>query len=181
MHRCIGIHDPSTGGANVTLSTQQPVSSTARMIGHFVHAIQDVLGTVAATKVSVGKVHEKVDQVATHDISGIIGFSGNFAGSMVLSFRNETALALAKVFAGTDVTLNSPYLTDAVGELANMIAGVAKKHLIDTYMTAPSVIVGTGHFVARMHDVPCIVIPCEIPAGAFAVEINVKEAPAGCS
>ena len=44
----------------------------------------------------------------------------------------------------------------------------------------PSVIIGTGHQIARLRDVPCVVIPCRTAAGDFAVEVNVKQvAPHG--
>jgi chemotaxis protein CheX len=66
--------------------------------------------------------------------------------------------------------------TDAVGELANMIAGGAKKHLGNAAsITVPSVIIGKGHQIARLSDVPCLVIPCTTAAGDFAVEINIKK------
>jgi chemotaxis protein CheX len=64
-----------------------------------------------------------------------------------------------------------------VGELANMIAGGAKKDLgCVASISCPSVVIGPGHTIARLSDVPCIVIPCKTPVGDFAVEINIKPA-----
>jgi hypothetical protein len=39
----------------------------------------------------------------------------------------------------------------------------------------PSVIIGSGHQIARLSDVPCVVIPCTSPVGDFAVEVNIKQ------
>jgi len=62
-----------------------------------------------------------------------------------------------------------------VGELANMIAGSAKTSFGGgTNISVPSIILGSGHTIARLHDVPCLVIPCHTPAGDFAVEVNIK-------
>ena len=42
-------------------------------------------------------------------------------------------------------------------------------------ISVPSVIIGPGHTVARLSDVPCLVIPVTTPHGKFAVEINIKQ------
>jgi CheY-specific phosphatase CheX len=56
-----------------------------------------------------------------------------------------------------------------------MIAGSAKKDLgAVASITVPSVIIGAGHVIARLSDVPCIVIPCGTPVGEFAVEVNIS-------
>ncbi|HVT83195.1 MAG TPA: chemotaxis protein CheX [Phycisphaerae bacterium] len=134
---------------------------------------------MAATKVHVGKPYRKTDPTATHDVSGIIGFSGNFVGSMVLTFKRDTALALASAFAGAEISPDSPDFADAVGELANMIAGAAKKNFSGTFITVPSVVLGAGHIIARLQHVPCVVVPCETAVGTFAVEVNVKSMKQG--
>ena len=149
-----------------------------RLTLHFVRSLQDVLSTMASTKVTVGKPVRKLDPIATHDVSGIIGFSGDFVGSMVLSFQMPAALGIVKAFAGVDCAPTSLEFTDAIGELANMIAGSAKTHFGGTSISIPTVVVGAGHLIARMHDIPCILIPCVTSHGNFAVEVNVKSVAA---
>ncbi len=68
---------------------------------------------------------------------------------------------------------------DAVGELGNMVAGAAKKELgYQASIGIPSVIVGTGHHIARLKDVPCLVVPCESEHGTFAVEVSIRRTEA---
>ena len=106
---------------------------------------------------------------------GVIGFSGEFVGSMVLSFKNATAVAIVSNFTGMPIEPGSPDFADAVGELANMIAGSAKTSFGgNTNISVPSIILGSGHTVAQLHGVPCLVIPCHTEAGDFAVEVNIK-------
>jgi chemotaxis protein CheX len=153
-------------------STQQ---STAQFIAHFIRSIKDVLSTMAKTNVHVGPPDLKKDPVTTHDVSGIIGFSGEFSGSMVLSFEVGTAKAIASAFAGAPLDPSSPDFADAVGELANMIAGGAKKSFGgDNSISVPSIVMGKGHTIARLNDVPCIIIPCRTDHGNFAVEVSIK-------
>ena len=132
------------------------------------NSIREVLHTMAKVTVTVGTPTRKKTPLTTYDVSGIIGFSGEFVGSMVLSFQQATATAIVSNFAGMPIAPDSPDFADAVGELANMIAGSAKASFGGrTNITVPSIIMGPGHTVARLHDVPCLVIPCFTEAGDF--------------
>jgi len=161
------------------VETAIPRVTTAQLVVHFVHSIREVLETMAATSVTVSAPALKADPASSYDVSCIIGFSGEFVGNMVLSMPIDLARTVVKAFAGADVPPTSPDFPDAVGELANMIAGSAKKSFGGTAsITVPSVIIGKGHVIARLHDVPCLVIPCRTVAGEFAVEVSIKPMPA---
>jgi chemotaxis protein CheX len=148
--------------------------AAARLTIFFIKSIQEVLSMMASTKVEVGKPFKKTDLSATYDVSGIIGFSGDFVGSMVLSFRADAAMGIVKSFTGMEMANGSAEFADAIGELANMVAGSAKKSFGGTSISIPSVVMGTGHMIGRLANVPCIVIPCTCPQGSFVVEVNVK-------
>jgi chemotaxis protein CheX len=158
----------------VDTKTAAPTSS-AQLIVHFISSIQEVLRTMAHIEVKVGTPTLKKNPIPTYDVSGIIGFSGNFVGSMVLSFQLATASAIVAAFAGMPIPPDSPDFADAVGELANMIAGSAKTSFGgSTSISVPSIILGTGHTIARLQDVPCLIIPCHTSGGDFAVEVSIK-------
>jgi chemotaxis protein CheX len=150
-------------------------AATARLVTHFMTSIRDVLKTMAHMDVKIGTPALKKNPLPSYDVSGIIGFSGNFVGSMVLSFQQSTAAAIVAAFAGMPVPSDSPDFADAVGELANMIAGSAKTSFGGgANISVPSIIMGHGHTIARLQDIPCLVIPCQTAAGEFAVEVNIK-------
>jgi chemotaxis protein CheX len=156
-------------------SSQPAAASLSQLIVHFMRSVQEVLKTMAGVSVTVGSPSRKTDPLASYDVSGIIGFSGQFVGSMVLSFQQAAAVAIVSRFAGAPVAPDSPDFADAVGELANMIAGSAKTSFGgDTTISIPSIVMGCNHTLARLHDVPCLIIPCQTAAGAFAVEVNIK-------
>ena len=95
---------------------------------------------------------------------------------MVVSFQRDAAIRLVEAFSGAKLEPESNDFADAVGELANMIAGAAKKDLgSGANITTPSVIIGPGHHVARLRDVPCLVIPVKTAVGDFAVEVCIKQ------
>jgi len=159
----------------VTETPPSPVNFTASMVVHFVTAVREVFSTMLGTTVTVSSPHQKCTPAPTHDVSALIGLSGQVIGSMVLSFNQSTAVNAAAAFSGTSIPADHPDFPDAIGELANMIAGAAKKHFgASASISVPSIIMGSGHSVARLQNVPCIVIPCSTTFGDFAIEISVK-------
>ena len=163
-----------------TLTTSAPKKAAptvdVKLIIPFVNSVRSVFQTMVKVATTVNAPRLKTDPCSSYDVSGIIGFSGDVIGNVVVSLQMSAAQALVSAFAGMPIEPGSPDFADAIGELANMIAGGAKKHLGNAAsITVPSIIIGKGHQIARLSDVPCIVIPCSTPAGDFAVEVNIKQ------
>lgn len=162
-----------------TVAAEAPANSQAinpKLIIPFVNSVRQVFATMVRTQTTVERPHIKTSPGTMYDVSAIIGFSGDLVGSVVVSFQKEAAAKLVEAFAGVPLELNTADFADAVGELANMIAGSAKKDLgVNASITVPSVVVGPQHSIARLKDVPCLVVPCKTPMGDFAVEISIKQ------
>ena len=148
----------------------------ASYINPFIKSIRNVFKTMLATEVTVGKPHIKADDTDRPDVSGVIGFSGDASGSVVLCFSSEAAVKVASTFAGMDAGLDSEDFADAIGELANMVAGGAKSEFVglDITVSLPSVIIGERHKVSRSVAHPRLVIPCETGLDHFVVEVSMK-------
>ncbi|MFI5379149.1 MAG: chemotaxis protein CheX [Tepidisphaerales bacterium] len=158
-----------------------PVAINPKLIVPFVNSVRSVFSTMIGMATVLDRPHVKTQPGPTYDVSSIIGFSGDVIGSVVVSFQKSAAEKLVEAFAGAPIEFGTPDFADAVGELANMIAGGAKKYLGNlATITVPNVVIGSGHTIARLSGVPCIVIPCRTDVGAFAVEISIKQLnPAG--
>ena len=147
-----------------------------KYINPFIGSVNNVFQTMLAMPVTFGKPHVKTQAENSHDVSGIIGLSGDIVGTVIVSFPKLSALKIASAFAGVTLTEMDENFSDAIGELANMIAGNAKKDLEDynVNISTPSVIIGTGHQVRATRVLPRLVIPCSTPAGSFVVEVGMK-------
>ncbi len=161
-----------------TAASSTGVTSVVRpeLIVHFANSVRTVLATMlGGTQATFGKPTIKAVPEISYDVSAIIGFSGEVVGSMVVSFRTDAATKLVEKFAGMPIAPGTPDFADAIGELANMFAGNAKKDLgANASISCPNVIVGPGHTIARLQDVPCVIIPVQTPLGEFAVEVCIK-------
>jgi len=141
-----------------------PPSMDPKLIVPLVNSVRAVFNTMVKVEVTILRPHLKDSPSVTYDVSGIIGLSGDLIGSIVVSFQMDAAAKLVSAFAGMELDPKGADFPDAVGELANMIAGGAKKAFgVMASITPPNVIIGAGHSVARLTDVPCVVIPCQTP------------------
>ena len=72
---------------------------------------------------------------------------------------------------------------DGVGELTNMISGVARTHLekdgMEVYAAIPSVVYGKNHTLNHILKAPSIVIPFETDERSFVVDVCIKKANEG--
>ncbi len=148
-----------------------------KYVNPFMGAIKNVFKVMLNMDVQFGKPHIMTQEDITHDVSGIIGLSGDVVGAVIVSFPRLSALKIAGIFAGVTFVETDADFTDAVGELANMIAGNAKKDLdgLKISISTPSVVIGAGHQVKGTRMVPKLIIPCSCPAGSFVVEVGMKQ------
>ncbi|MFN0131825.1 MAG: chemotaxis protein CheX [Phycisphaerales bacterium] len=142
----------------------------------FVTSIRNVFQTMMQLEVRVGTPMLKDTAQAPHDVSGIIGMSGDITGTVVISFPEATAVRVASILAGSDMPATHPDFPDAIGEIVNMVSGGAKALFggRKASISCPSVVRGPGHVVAAPKDTPCIAIPCGTDCGDFVIEVAIR-------
>jgi len=147
----------------------------ARFINPFLQGTISVLKTMAFIEPKPGKPYLKKDVLARGDVSGIIGFTGEVNGSMALSFSEKSILKIVSNMLGEEINEVNGDITDAVGEITNMISGVARKELesigLNVSAAIPTVVSGKGHSIKHILGGPSIVIPFETVDGPFVVDV----------
>jgi chemotaxis protein CheX len=145
-------------------------------INPFISATINTFHTMLNIDVKPDKPILKTSPFPTYDISGIIGLSGNAQGNIAISFPKIIALKIVSKMIGTDIKVVGPELADGIGELANIIAGNAKKDLTQFQLSIslPNVIIGKGHIIANPSGVPAMIVPFVSPLGNFAMEVSLK-------
>ncbi len=145
-----------------------------RFVNPFIAATKTVFKTMMSTEITIGKPQIiPAHQEQTADVSAVIGLSGDAVGSVVLSLPMQTACNVAGKFAGVQMTREHPDFSDALGELANMVAGAAKSKFegLRVSISLPSVIIGTEHVVSQSRAKPRLALPCNSDLGHFTVEV----------
>ena len=102
-----------------------------KYINPFVTAVKKLFNTMIEVPFKLGKPSLKKGNVPAYEISGIIGLSGTVTGCVVINLSQEIALQLVSALIGDEVSELDDDCTDAIGEIANMIApgrGSYSKH-----------------------------------------------------
>ena len=146
-------------------------------VNPFVAATANVFRRMLSCELTRGGLTFKNGFQPEFEISGIIGFSGNAAGTVVLSFSRQVAFAATGAMTGEEPADLSAEVTDVVGELTNMVAGGAKAKLEELAMSVslPSVVVGKNHSIAYPSSVQPIYVPFDSSMGPFSVEFGLVE------
>ncbi len=144
-------------------------------VNPFLKATIETFSSMVSMKITPGKIKLKADSEITYDVSGIIGLGGGAKGSVALSFPRMVALSVVRAFTGEKV-ISSSGLVDAIGELANIIAGAAKRDLTQykILISLPTVIQGDKHSIAGPVDALNMIVPFTCEAGRFDLGICFK-------
>ena len=147
------------------------------LINPFIKSTLNVFRTmlgwsVERTGLSLGK-----EAAARYAVSGVIGLTGKIRGNVVFNLSTQIAVECASAMLGEEVLANSPEMSDAVGEMTNMVAGGAKADLAEYQLSLclPTVIIGDDHIVTFPKNVVPICIDYDSPKGPFALEVGLIE------
>lgn len=154
------------------------MSIKAEHVNPFITATMETFASMVRLKVTPGKVKLKAGDPLSYDISGIIGLSGGAKGSVAISFPRASAFAIVKAFTGSS-EVEEAGVIDAVGELANIIAGAAKRDLSahNISISLPTVVTGKDHGINGPVDTVNMVVPFESEHGRFDLAISFKSLP----
>lgn len=151
----------------------------AEYINPFIASMISVFDTMLGSVLTRGVPYLKKSAQPDYEVSGVIGLTGKARGVVVLSLCREAALSATEVMLGERPPEINSDVTDAVGELANMVAGCAKAQLahLSLSVSLPTIIVGKWHAVEFPKNTIPVCIPFECPWGPVAATIGLVEEP----
>ena len=146
-----------------------------KLINPFINATVNVLQTMAFIECQAGKPYLKKDSVAQGDVSGVIGFTGESNGTVSVTFDELCILKVVSNMFGEEMKELNDEVSDAVGEITNMISGQARKELEEMgrlfHGAIPTVITGKNHKIESTTKGPKIAIPFTIESGTFTIVV----------
>lgn len=142
-------------------------------INHFISATSNVFATMLSCPVKRTSLELKDHRHPTHEVSAVIGLSGQVSGSVVLSMSTELALKAAGEMMCSEYSKVDSDVFDAIGELSNMVAGGAKAEMadLDLSLGLPNVVVGRLNIYFPA-DVRPISVGFDTPWGAMALDVG---------
>jgi chemotaxis protein CheX len=150
-------------------------SAIIREVGE---SVQHVFSTTLALPVTVGgALMDEPAGEACESVLSLIGWSGTWKGTGMLSFSPQMACKIASLMLGTEYGSLSSDVLDAVGEMANMIFGNVKTNLEAVLgamdLSIPTVLYGNSLSVRSMVR-KAIVIPVMAEGHTMIVKVHME-------
>ncbi len=109
-------------------------------------------------------------------VSAMIGLSGDFNGMLSIHCPQPVGLAIAGAMLGMDLEEIDADVKDALGEIANMLAGGIKEAFIDENIAVdiaiPTAISGKSFKISSPTESNRVIIPFNLEQGQFYVEMK---------
>ncbi len=136
---------------------------------------QDVFSTMLMVDLACETVIENKKCDIQSNLTSMIGLGGGVRGLLAIHCPASVAKNITGTFLGMDIDELNDDVKDAIGEIANMIAGNLKVSYakIDTNieLAIPTSIVGESFHVSGIADAERIIVPFVMAGETFWVEL----------
>jgi chemotaxis protein CheX len=112
-------------------------------------------------------------------ITGMVGLAGLYSGILSIHCPQQLALNITSNMLGMDVDEVGEDVSDALGEIANMLGGHVKQVLskggLDLNLSIPTVISGESYTINCMSDKDCVIIPFSTAGESFLIGLTLRK------
>ncbi len=109
-------------------------------------------------------------------VSAMIGLSGDFNALIGIHCPEQVGLAIGGSMLGMELQTIDDDIKDALGEIANMLAGSLKEAFasenIDLMLAIPTTISGNSYKVSAPSGSNRILLPFDLEAGRFYIDLK---------
>jgi chemotaxis protein CheX len=110
------------------------------------------------------------------NITSLIGLAGDIKGLLAIHCPGGLALAITSSMLGMEVTELAEDAKDAIGEIANMVAGGLKVAMAGEgkiiELALPTTVIGNSIRTSGLSGASRVVVPFSSPMGRFAIELR---------
>lgn len=150
----------------------------ADLVNPFLAATVDILGKVGGVTAEVQKPFRKTAPEGMGAVSGIVALKGDTLGTAAVTFSEACILSIVSNMFGEEITEVGDDVKDAVGEVTNMISGLAsqiyEKEGKNLKAALDQVLMGNQHSIPHLPEQPVLGVPIQTDKGDITVEICFK-------
>jgi len=141
-----------------------------------ISATTDVFSTMLAVDLVVGDPVEGAGGEVVSNITSMLGLGGDIRGMLAVHCPAAVAMAITSGFLGMDVDTLNEDVKDAIGEIANMVAGNLKVAFagdgVKAELAIPTSVIGESFRVGGMLGAKRVAVPFGMESGQFLVELK---------
>lgn len=150
------------------------------LVKSLIKDVQDVFITMVGVE-DLMHLPIQID-VTTHFkecLTAMVGIAGTYNGLVSVHIPWQLAISFTSLMLGMEVTEIDDDVNDAMGEIANMIAGSFKQHLSkggsDIQLSTPSVVNGSDYFVSSGNNLENITLKFATDEEWFMVALSIED------
>jgi chemotaxis protein CheX len=136
-------------------------------------AVREVFEIMLGSKLEA----QSVDAPAPRDFTAMVGLAGQLCGLLTLRCSKHSAALMASKMLGVEINETDQQMWDAIGEIANMIAGNFKNKLTGMgdrcVLSVPTVITGSDYSFHSMADTGPLEITLLFEAAPISVAVEI--------
>lgn len=140
-----------------------------------ISSVEDVFNTMVFQSVSASSAVAEVPRLKQTNIVATVAFAGHRRGAVSFHSSADTAKGIAGAMLGIPAAEVNGELPDAIGEIANMIAGTFRTKLASfepaCAISVPTVTMGSDFATRYVAEVSRTVIPFSMSGSTLWVEL----------
>jgi len=151
-----------------------------QLIKSLIKDVQDVFITMVGVE-DLMHLPIQID-ITTHFkecLTAMVGLAGTYNGLVSVHIPWPLAISFTSLMLGMEVSEINDDVNDAMGEIANMVAGSFKQHLSkggsDIQLSTPSVVNGTDYIVSSGNNLENITLKFATDEEWFMVSLSIEE------
>ena len=159
--------------AAINTTEEQPIKS-------LIKDVQDVFINMVGVE-DLMHLPAQID-VTTHFkecLTAMVGLAGTYNGLVCVHLPWPLAISFTSLMLGMEVTEIDDDVNDAMGEIANMIAGSFKQHLSkggsDIQLSTPSVVNGSNYVISSGKNLENITLKFAADEEWFLVSLSIEK------
>ena len=137
---------------------------------------EEIFSSMIFMEISANDPFEHGEQALGCHISAMIGLTGSFSAMLVIHCPETVGLAIAGAMLDMKIEEIDADVKDALGEIANMIAGGLKEKFaaedINLELSIPTTISGKSYTIASPKRSNRVIIPFNVETGQFFIEMK---------
>ncbi len=142
-------------------------------------ATREIFSSMIMLDVTAKEATKRTSPDFVNSITGMVGLAGTSKGNLLIHLPAPVATAVTTVFLGMDVDSIDDDVCDAVGELANMLAGTVKAALDpgggDIKLSMPSTVYGDAYCLDCQDCGISVLVPFDLDGAEFSVELQLVD------
>ncbi len=143
---------------------------------YITEATLEVFATMIFIDIIPGEPLKGQNDGIDSNLTSMIGLAGDLQGVLAVHCPETAALGITGAMLGMDVATIDDDVRDAIGEIANMVAGGLKVSLaendIATELAIPTTVLGKAVRTSGQAGVSRFIVPFATPVGDFGIELK---------